>query len=185
MVLTPDQHHDNFVIQNIEIPLFYFLVSRRIIPSIFTSLASLPHVPIHLSISPFICPRSPAHPSLFPPLHHLLPSPSQAQDLDSSPTYSLEDDADGLWVDEDTGAVYLQEENDCEQECEVTAWASDGVHSVSAQIKASHMGRGRLLPGGPGWCLAAGRAWERGRRQEKERKKEGKRERKHVHVERY
>lgn len=59
----------------------------------------------------------------------------EAQDLDSSPTYSLEDAADGLWVDEDTGAVYLQEENDCEQECEVTAWASDGVHSVSAQIK--------------------------------------------------
>ncbi|XP_069980510.1 uncharacterized protein [Penaeus vannamei] len=59
----------------------------------------------------------------------------EAQDLDSSPTYSLEDAADGLWVDEDTGAVYLQEENDCEQECEVTAWASDGVYSVSAQIK--------------------------------------------------
>ncbi|XP_037784089.1 uncharacterized protein LOC119580176 isoform X8 [Penaeus monodon] len=59
----------------------------------------------------------------------------QAEDEDSSPTYSLESAVDGLWVDEVTGAVYLQEENDCGQACEVTARASDGKHSVTAEIK--------------------------------------------------
>ncbi|XP_047470581.1 uncharacterized protein LOC125026297 isoform X7 [Penaeus chinensis] len=59
----------------------------------------------------------------------------QAEDEDSLPTYSLESAVDGLWVDEDTGAVYLQEENACGQECDVTARASDGEHSATAEIK--------------------------------------------------